>query len=119
MKNKVDKLDVDKLVTVSFDLSKLSDAVKICVLNKTEYDELVKKVSAIQATDTSNLVKKLIKTQKLVKLKKKKKIQIMITNKYITIQELNKLTAENVPARLNPANLATKAHINDIVEKTF
>ena len=73
MKNKVDKLDVDKLVTVSFDLSKLSDAVKICVLNKTEYDELVKKVSAIQATDTSNLVKKLIKTQKLVKLKKKKK----------------------------------------------
>ena len=58
MKNKVDKLDVDKLVTVSFDLSKLSDAVKICVLNKTEYDELVKKVIAIQAIDTSNLVKK-------------------------------------------------------------
>ena len=37
-----------------------------------------KKVNAIQTTDTSNLVKKLAMTQKLVKLKRKHLIMIMI-----------------------------------------
>ena len=41
------------------------------MLKKTEYSELVKKVNNISTTDTSNLVKKLIITQKLVKLKMK------------------------------------------------
>ena len=58
LKSKVNKLDVDKLVPVAVDLSKLSDAVKNDVVKKTEYDELVKKVKAIQFTDTSDLVKK-------------------------------------------------------------
>ena len=43
LKSKVDKLDVDKLVLVLVNLSKLSDAVKYDVVNKTEYNELVKK----------------------------------------------------------------------------
>ena len=34
LKNKVDKLDVDKLVSVPVDLSKLSDAVKNDVVKK-------------------------------------------------------------------------------------
>ena len=34
----------------------MSDAVKIDVVKKTEYDELVKNVNAIKATDTNNLV---------------------------------------------------------------
>ena len=34
MKSKVDKLDVDKLVPVSVDLSKLSDVVKNDVIKK-------------------------------------------------------------------------------------
>ena len=42
------------------------------------YDELYKKVNAIQATDTSNLIKKQTMTQKLVKLKRKYLIMIMI-----------------------------------------
>ena len=54
LKIKVDKLDVDKLVTVPVDLSKLSYVIKNDVVKKTEYNELVKK----------ELVK-------LVKLKKK------------------------------------------------
>ena len=58
LKSKVNKLDVDKLVPVAVDLSKLSDAVKNDVVKKTEYDELVKKVKSIQFTDTSDLVKK-------------------------------------------------------------
>ena len=56
MKSKVDKLDVNKLVPVPVDLSKLSDAGKKDVVKKTEYDELVKKVNAIHTTVTSNLV---------------------------------------------------------------
>ena len=35
-----------------------SDAVKNDVVKKTEYHELIKKVNAIQTTDTSDLAKK-------------------------------------------------------------
>ena len=59
MKSKVDKLDVDKLALAPVDLSKLSDVVKNIVVKKTEYNELVKNVNAIQTTDTSDLVKKI------------------------------------------------------------
>ena len=50
LKTDVDKLDIDKLVLVPVDLSKLSDVVKI-----TEYNKLVTKVNSI---DTTNFVKK-------------------------------------------------------------
>ena len=46
----------------------LSNAVKNDVVKKTEYNELVKKVNNFNTTDTSDLVKKLTITQKLVKL---------------------------------------------------
>ena len=41
LKSKADKLDVDKLVPVLVDLSKLSDVVKNDVVKKTKDDELV------------------------------------------------------------------------------
>ena len=41
-KTEVDKLDVDKLVPVPIDLSKLSDVVKNDVVKKVVYDKLVK-----------------------------------------------------------------------------
>ena len=47
LKTEVDKLDIDKLVAVPVDLSKLSDLVKNDVVKKTEYDKLVAKVNAI------------------------------------------------------------------------
>ena len=47
---------IGKLETNPVDLSKLSDVVKNEVVKKSEYNELVKKVNAIQTTDTSNLV---------------------------------------------------------------
>ena len=59
MKSKADNLDVDKLALAPVDLSKLSDVVKNIVVKKTEYNVLVKKVYAIQTTDTSDLVKKI------------------------------------------------------------
>ena len=58
LKSKVDKLDIGKLETTPVDLRKLSNVVKNDVVKKTEYNELVKKVNNISATDTSNLVKK-------------------------------------------------------------
>ena len=53
LETEVDKLDIDKLVPVPVDLSKLSDVVKNNVVKKTEYDKLVAKVNEI---DTSGFV---------------------------------------------------------------
>ena len=69
LKSKVDKLGIGKLETTPVDLSKLSNAVKNDVVKKTKYNELVKKVNNINTTSTSNLVKKLVIAQNLVKLK--------------------------------------------------
>ena len=55
---KRDKTDAVKLETVCLDLIKLSNVWKNYVVKKTVYDELVKKVNAIQSNDTSDLVQK-------------------------------------------------------------
>ena len=55
LKTEVDKLDIDKLVPVPVDLSKLSDVVKNDVVKKDVYDKLVAKVNSI---DTSGFVLK-------------------------------------------------------------
>ena len=47
LKTEADKLDIDKLVTVPVDLSKLSDLVKNDILKKTVYGKLVAKVISI------------------------------------------------------------------------
>ena len=54
-KSEIDILDIGKLKTTPTDLSKLSNVLKIEVVKKAEYDELVKKGNTI---DTSGLVKK-------------------------------------------------------------
>ena len=53
--DKLDKLDIDKLVSVPVDLSKLSDAVKNDFVKKDVYDKLAAKVNNIV---TSNFVLK-------------------------------------------------------------
>ena len=55
LKSEIDKLDIDKLETTPANLSKLSDLVKIDVVKKIVYDELVEKFNAI---GTSGVVKK-------------------------------------------------------------
>ena len=47
LKTEVDKLDIDKLVPIPNDLSKLSNVVKNDVVKKTVYDKLVAKVNNI------------------------------------------------------------------------
>ena len=55
LKTEIDKSDIDKLVPVPVDLSKLSDVVKNNVFIKDVYDKLVTKVNSI---DTSGFVLK-------------------------------------------------------------
>ena len=55
LKTEVDKLHIDKLLTVPVDLSKLSNEVKNEVVKKTVYDKLATKVNDI---DTSGFLLK-------------------------------------------------------------
>ena len=50
LKAEVDKLDIDKLVPVPVDLSKLSDVLKNGVVKKAVCDKLVAKVNNIDAS---------------------------------------------------------------------
>ena len=77
LKTEVDKLDIDKLVPVPVDLTKLSDVVKNDVIKKTIYDKLVAKVNSIDTsgfvlktkydTDKSELQNKIPDTRGLIK----------------------------------------------------
>ena len=77
LKDEVHKLDVDKLVPVLVDLSKLSDVVRNNVVKEIVYDKLVAKVNNIDTsgfvlktkynTDKSDLAKKIPDTIELVK----------------------------------------------------
>ena len=53
LKCEVDKLDIDKLVPIPVDLSKLNDVVKNDIIKKAEYNKLVNKVNN---TDTSRFI---------------------------------------------------------------
>ena len=48
LKTEVDQSDIDKLVPVPVDLSKLSDVVKNYVVKNTLYDKLVAKIALIR-----------------------------------------------------------------------
>ena len=79
-KTEVDKLDIDKLVPVSVELSKLSIIVKNEVVKKTVYDKLVTKVNNIDTsgfllktkhdTDKLELEKKIPDVSNVVKKKR-------------------------------------------------
>ena len=78
LKTEVGKLDIDKLVPVPVDWSKLSDVVKNDVAKKTVYDKLVAKVNNIDTkdivlkaknqTDKTELEKKIPDVSKKTKL---------------------------------------------------
>ena len=68
LKTEVDKLDIDKLVPIPVNLSKLSDVVKNDVVKKTVYDKLAAKVNNI---DTSHFVLKIKYQTNKTELEKK------------------------------------------------
>ena len=51
LKTEVDKLDIDKLLPIPADLSKLNNAVNNDVVKKTVYDKFVAKVDNIDTSD--------------------------------------------------------------------
>ena len=60
LKTEVDKLDIDKLVSIPADLSKLRNLIKTVVVKKTVYGKLLAKVNPIPLNniDTSDFVLK-------------------------------------------------------------
>ena len=70
LKTEVNKIEVERLKTISADLSKLSKVVKNQVVKKTVYDKLVAKINNIDTSgktssfiDTSSLFEKLNMTR--------------------------------------------------------
>ena len=68
MKSKVDKLDVDKLVPVPVDLSKLSDAVKKDVVKKDIYSAKITNIE-VEIPNTTNWATNTILNAKINELK--------------------------------------------------
>ena len=111
LKTEVDKLDIDKLLPVPVDLSKLSDFVKNDVVKKYVYDKLVTKVININTrgsvlkikydTDKSELENKIPDTSALVK---KTDCNTKITNIEGKIPDIS--------------NLATKTALTTVENKT-
>ena len=102
-----DKLDVDKLVPIPFDLSKLSNAVKNDVVKKTVYDKLVAKINNINTSDF--VLKTKYQTDKTE-----------IENKIPDVSNLVKKTKLTELENKIPdiGNLATKTALTTVENKT-
>ena len=111
MKLEVDKLDIGKLETTPVDLS---DVVKGEVVKKTGYNEPVKKIDALQTTDTSKFFKRDGYATKINEMENK----MLDHGKFVTTKEFNNLTVANFAARLAQEKLATKNDIANFAEKT-
>ena len=114
LKSEMNNLGIGKLETTLNNLSKLSNVVKNEVVKKTEDDEFIKKVNVIKTTHTSNLVKKLAMTQKLVHLKRKLLIMTIAISRLL---HNNLIIAEKFAARLRQADLANKADIDNFIKR--
>ena len=106
LKTEVDKLDIDKLVPVPVDLSKLSDLLKNDVVKKDVYDKLVAKANNI---DTSDFV---LKT-KYDKDKSESEKKISDVTDFVKNAKLTEL--EN--KMLDVSSLATKTGLTTIENK--
>ena len=108
LKTEVDKLDIDKLVTVPADLSKLSNVVNNEVVKKTKYDKLVTKVNNINIGTGKFILKSDYDADKTEIENKIPNISNLATKAALTSTE-NKIP--------NISNLASKAAPNTIENK--
>ena len=107
LKTEFDKLDIDKLVTVPLDLSKLSDVVKNDVFERAVYDKL--ETAKVNNIDTSEFVLKTNYQTDKIKLEKK-------IPKVIDPVKKTKLTElENIIS--DPRSLATKIALTAVENK--
>ena len=106
LKTEADKLDIEKLVPVPVDLSKVSDVVKNDVVKKTVYNKLVAKVNNI---DTNAFVLKTKYDTEKSELEKK------IPNVTDFVKEAKLTELENkIP---DTSNLATKTALIAVENK--
>ena len=129
LKTEVDKLDIDKLVPVPTDLSKLSNVVKNYVVKKTVYDKLAAKVININTSDfvlKTNFNTKLTELENKIPntngLPKKADYNTKITereNKIPDISGLATKTALTTVEKKIPSinNLATKTALTTVENK--
>ena len=132
LKTEGDKLDIDKLAPVPFDLSKLSDVVKNDVVKKTVYNKLVAKVDNIDTsdfvlktkynTDKTELEKKIpnvtdfVKKAKLTELEKKiPDMSNLATRTALTIVENKIPSASNLVKKQTITLKLQKLKINLII----
>ena len=95
MKSKVDKLDVDKLVSVPVDLSKLSDAVKNNFVQKDVYNAKIKNIED-KMSDITNLATNTTLNVKINEIKNEiPDITSLATTTAITAVE-NKIPVSNL-----------------------
>ena len=87
LKTEVDKLDIDKLVPVLVNLSKLSNVVKNDVIKKAEYNRLINKVNNI---DTSRFILKAKYDADKLELEKKFLILVILLKNQTIILKLMK-----------------------------
>ena len=86
-KSKVDKIDVDKLVSISVDLNKLSDVVKSGVVKKDMYNAKIKNIKD-KIPDITNLATNTTLNTKIKEVKK----EIPIITNVATTTALNART---------------------------
>ena len=110
LKNKVDKLDITKLVPVPVDLSKLSDIVKNDIIKKAEYNKSVNKVNNI---DTSGFILKTKYDADKLELEKK----IPNTSNLIKKSDYNTKINEIEGKIPSISNLATKTALTTVENK--
>ena len=110
LKSEVDKLDIDKLKPVPTDLSKLSNAVKNDVVEKTDYNKLVTKVHNI---DTSGFV---LKTKYNID-KSERENKIPDTSGLVKKTDYNTKIAEIEGEIPDIKNLATKTALTTLENK--
>ena len=110
LKTEVDKLDIDKLVPVPTDLSKLSNVVKNDVVKKADYSKLVTKVDNIYI---SGLVKKTNYNTKITEIGGK----IPDTNGLVKKTDYNTKTTEIEAKIPDISNLATKTALTTAENK--
>ena len=117
-KSPLEALDVTTFRGPSGDVPGTSRAgwacASFCWFKETKWcnkNEVVKKVNAIQTTDTSNLVKQTGYNRKINEIEKDIITDHDRSNKYITTKEINKLTVGTFAARLSKANLTSKIDI--------
>ena len=106
MKNNLDKLEVDKLVPVPVDLSRLSNVVKNDAVKKDVYNAKIKNIED-KIPDITNLATTATLTMELLLL-------FLMENKYLTMSYYNMRTNNILDTKITQKKLVNES---DLIKK--